>query len=176
MAEPMVLFADANTQVAPVCPGGTTQTVGTSGIPLESPVCPARAMQAEERQGLALRALAGTFTITQLAQDAGVSRKFVYQQASLAQQALDEAFIPQTPDERVLAYLPVTKTWLRQVTLSLVLACHSSYRGVIDFFGDCLDQSISLGTIHNIVSAAAARAHVYNSQQSLANEIGRAHV
>jgi hypothetical protein len=102
----MALVADANTQLVPVCP--------------------ARAMQAEERQGLALQALAGTFTITQLADDAGVSRKFVYQQVSLAQEALDEAFTPETPDERVLFELRVTKAWLRQVVISLVLTCRSS--------------------------------------------------
>ena len=82
MAQPMALVADANTQFAPAGP--------------------ARAMSAEQRQGLALQALAGTFTITQLADDAGVSRKFVYQQVSLAQEALDEAFVPETPDDRVL--------------------------------------------------------------------------
>jgi hypothetical protein len=149
MAQPMALVADANTQLAPACP--------------------ARTLGAEQRQGLALQALAGTFTITQLADDAGVSRKFVYQQVSLAQEALDEAFAPETPNERLLGELPVTKAWLRQVVVSLVLTCHSPYRGIIDFFGECLNQSISLGTIHNIVHAAVAQARLYNEQQSLAN-------
>jgi hypothetical protein len=148
MAQPMALVADANTQLVPACP--------------------ARAMQAEERQGLALRALAGTFTITQLADDAGVSRKFVYQQVSLAQQALDEAFTPETPDQRVLFELPVTKAWLRQVVLSLVLTCHAPYRGILAFCGACLNQSLSLGTIPNIVDDAVAQARLYNERQSLA--------
>ena len=149
MAQPMALVADANTQFAPAGP--------------------ARAMPAEERQGLALRALAGTFTITQLADDAGVSRKFVYQQVSVAQEALDEAFTPETPDDRVLGELRVTKAWLRQVVLSLLLSCHAPYRGIIDHFVACLNQSISLGTIYNIVHDAVAQARVYNEQQSLAN-------
>ena len=145
----MALVADANTQLVPACP--------------------ARALQAEQRQGLALQALAGTFTITQLADDAGVSRKFIYQQMSLAQEALDEAFTPETPDDRVLFELPVTKAWLRQVVVSLVLTCRSSYRGIREFFSACLDQSISVGTIYNIVHAAVAQARVYNERQSLAD-------
>ena len=149
MAQPMALVADANTQFAPAGP--------------------ARALPAEQRQGLALQALAGTFTITQLADDAGVSRKFVYQQMSVAQEALDEAFTPETPDDRVLGELRVTKAWLRQVVLSLLLSCHAPYRGIIDHFVDCLNQSISLGTIYNIVHDAVAQARVYNEQQSLAN-------
>ena len=148
MAQPMALVADANTQLAPACP--------------------ARALQAEQRQGLALQALAGTFTITQLADDAGVSRKFIYQQISLAQEALDEAFTPETPDDRVLGELRVTKAWLRQVVVSLVLTCRSSYRGIREFFSDCLDQSISLGTVSNTVHDAVAQARIYNERQSLA--------
>src|SRR5207245_26363 len=50
----------------------------------------------------------------------------------------------------------------------LVLTCRSSYRGIIEFFADCLDQAISLGTIHNIVRDAVAQARVCNDQQSLA--------
>ena len=44
------------------------------------------------------KALAGTRPITQLAHDYDVSRKFVYQQAAKAEQALDAAFAPTDPD------------------------------------------------------------------------------
>jgi hypothetical protein len=46
----------------------------------------------EERKALAVRALAGSEPITALADEEGVSRKFVYAQAGLANAALDEAF------------------------------------------------------------------------------------
>jgi hypothetical protein len=50
-----------------------------------------------------------------------VSRKFIYQQTHKACTALDEAFSSATPDEAVLFELAVTKTWLRQVIVGLML-------------------------------------------------------
>ena len=92
-----------------------------------------------------LQALAGTQTITALADDFAVSRKFVYQQADTAQAALDDAFTPSaTADDQVLFSLPVTKAWLRQATLGLTLICHSSYRGVVEFCRDLLDVDLSV--------------------------------
>lgn len=77
-----------------------------------------------------MEALSGQQPITQLAEEHQVSRKFVYAQKDKAQAALDEAFAAAGDDQQVLFYLPVTRGWLRQVVLSLVLVCHSSYRGV----------------------------------------------
>lgn len=53
--------------------------------------CPARCMEPAERKHLALQALGRTGTVTALAEEAEVSRKFVYQQIDIAQQALDRA-------------------------------------------------------------------------------------
>ena len=132
-------------------------------------ICPAKLLEPEERRDLALQALGGTVTITSLAEQAGVSRKFVYQQIDRAQQALAEAFAaPAADDDDVLFQLPVTKKWLRQHVLSLLLNCRSSYRGVINHFQDCLGWSIALGSIHNIVQDAVPRARALNSQPSLA--------
>jgi hypothetical protein len=86
-----------------------------------------------------------------LAQQHEVSRKYVYQQAHLAEKVLRRAFDPPADEERVLFYLPVTKTWLRQLVLALVVICHSSYRGVIELLRDFFDYSLSLCTVHNIV-------------------------
>src|SRR5712692_10496814 len=72
-----------------------------------------------ERRNLAIRALAGSATISDLAAQHGVSRKFVYQQTHKASLALDEVFASAAPDDAVLFELAVTKTWLRQLTLSL---------------------------------------------------------
>ena len=60
-------------------------------------------------------------------------------------------------------YWPVTKAWLRQAVLGLVLLCHSSYRGVIEFLRDRLDTRLCLGTVHNIVQAAVPRAQPMNA-------------
>jgi hypothetical protein len=133
--------------------------------------CPAKNLLASQRQQIGLHALAKSQTVTSLADDFDVSRKFVYQQAAIAQTALDEAFTPSTTDDdaRVLFHLPVTKAWLRQVTLALVLVCHSSYRGVVEFFRDILDVSTSVGTVHNVLSAAVEAARAANHSHDLAN-------
>ena len=129
---------------------------------------PAQSLRSDERQALALQALGGTFTITFLAEQADVSRKFVYQQVDIAQRALEEAFAIPAEDDDVLFHLPVTKRWLRQNVVSLLLNCRSSYRGVINHFHDCLGWHVALGTIHNIVRDAVPLACACNAQQSLA--------
>src|SRR4029077_18609536 len=69
---------------------------------------------------------------------------------------------------RVLFHLPVTKAWLRQLVLGLVLICHSSCRGVLELLRDLFDTSLSLATIHNIVHSAVPRAAQHNLRQDLA--------
>src|SRR5438270_893242 len=82
-----------------------------------------------QRQQLACAALAG-HSVSALAEEYQVSRKFVYQQLHQANDALDQAFTAPAGDaDTVLFSLPVTKDWLRQLVLGLVLICHSSLRG-----------------------------------------------
>src|SRR6188474_1347623 len=104
-----------------------------------------RPLSESDRKDLAIQALAGSETVSDLAARHGMSRKFVYQQTHKARAALDDAFSPATPDEAVLFELAVTKTWLRQVIVALPLICRSSYRGVIEFLRDLLGLSVSLG-------------------------------
>jgi hypothetical protein len=132
--------------------------------------CPAKALAPSQRLTIGLQAVAGTQTITGLADEFDVSRKFVYQQAATAQAALDEAFTTSATaaDDEVLFYLPVTKTWLRQAALGLTLICHSSYRGVVEFYRDLLDVKLSVGTVHDIVHDAIYKARPYNLGQNLA--------
>lgn len=130
--------------------------------------CAARALDGEHRQQLAVQVLARTEPVTELAKSHGVSRKFLYHQADKGAQALEQVFqSPPSDDEEVLFYLPVTRAWLRQVVLGLVLLCHSSFRGVIAFFADLLDQPIALGTVHNIVQEAVFEARRINAAQDL---------
>lgn len=131
--------------------------------------CVAKTLGPGERLSLGVQALAGAQSITGLANQAGVSRKFVYRQADIAQVALDDAFAASEDDDQVLFYLPVTKNWVKQATLGLTLICHSSYRGVHEFFRDLLDVSMSIGTVHNIVHDAIAKARPHNHNQNLAN-------
>ena len=130
--------------------------------------CPAKSLTPSQRSTIGLQALAGTQTITGLADEYDVSRKFVRQQATTAQAALQEAFnAAEAADDQVLFQLPITKNWLRQATLGLILICHSSYRGVHEFCRDLLGVNLSVGTVHNIVRDAVAQARPHNLGQDL---------
>jgi hypothetical protein len=115
---------------------------------------PAQRLLPAQRQDLAVQILAGTHPVAELARQHQVSRKFLYQQATTATDALTQAFDPAPAADDVLFSLPVTKTWLRQLVLALVLICHSPYRAVVELLRDLFDWKISLGTVHNIVHGA----------------------
>jgi hypothetical protein len=123
-----------------------------------------------QRRGLALEALAGSETVSQLAQQHEVSRKFIYQQAAKAEEAIDEAFrfAPRSDDEAIF-HLPVSKDWLRQLILGLTLICHSSIRGVTELLRDVFDYPLSVGTVHAILVDAVEQARLYNNQQELSS-------
>ena len=129
--------------------------------------CPAKQLAPQQRRDLAIQVLAGTETVSELAREHELSRKFLYQQVHTAQQALDSAFAPVLRSEEVLFYLPVTKSWLRQLVLALVFICHSSTRGVVELLRDVFDYRISLGTVHNIVHSPVAHARRINQQYDL---------
>jgi hypothetical protein len=129
--------------------------------------CPAKALPPSQRLQIGLQALAQTHTVTGLADAFDVSRKFVYQQIAIADRALDDAFAPQASDDEVLFYLPVTKRWLCQLILGLVLICHSALRGVVELLRDLFDYPVSVGTVFNIVNSAVAPAKEHNRAQDL---------
>lgn len=131
--------------------------------------CTAKTLGPGERLALGVQALAEHQTITSLADEHDVSRKFVYQQRDIAQTALEDAFASTDADDNVLYHLPVTKNWLRQAALGLTLICHSSYRGVHEFFRDLLGVNMAVGTVHNIVHDAIDKARPLNRNQNLAN-------
>src|SRR5208282_2814820 len=128
----------------------------------------AKQLLPQQRQDLAIQVLAGAETVSDLARQHEVSRKFLYQQVHTAEQALSQAFAPPpTPPDKVLFYLLVTKAWLRQLVLGLVLICHSSTRGVVELLRDLFDYRISLGSVHNIVHSPVPDARRINQQYDL---------
>ena len=137
-------------------------------LPLDSPrTSPASQLAAPARQQLALAALTGV-PISHLAADHHVSRKFIYQQLDKAHQGIDLAFNPPASPQDLLFWLPVTKPWLQQLVLGLVLVCHSSLRSAGELLSDLFDYPISLGTVHNILQQAIAKAEPLNQQPTLA--------
>jgi len=127
----------------------------------------AAGLPGSDRKDLAIEALAGSATVSDLAVRHGVSRKFVYQQTHKARAALDDAFSSATPDDEVLFELAVTKAWLRQVIVALTLICRSSYRGVVEFVRDLLSVPVSIGCVHDVLQAATRQASTINHDQDL---------
>ena len=126
-------------------------------------------LQPRHRQQIAVKVLSQQEPIIQIAKEKQVSRKFVYQQKAIAKLALDKAFEKKEPEEEVLYSLPITHQWIFQFILALILICHCSYRGVKEILRDLFDYSISIGTIHNRVSAAVSKARKINQTQDLSS-------
>ena len=76
----------------------------------------------DARKALAILSLSKAEPI--LADREGVSRQFLYRQKRNAVEALDEALAAR--DDDIVFHLPVTEGWLSQLTLALILVCHSS--------------------------------------------------
>jgi hypothetical protein len=127
----------------------------------------AATLPADTRQQIAIEALSKTKPISHLATDYEVSRKFVYEQSEKAKLALNASFEPTIPDEQVLFHLPITKSWLFQLMLGLVLICHSSLRGVVELLRDVFDIAISASTVRNRLNTAAEQANAINVAQDL---------
>ena len=127
----------------------------------------ATSLSPDTRQEIGIQVLSRSQPISHIAATHQVSRKFVYQQGDKAQQALDESFAPSKGDNEVPFHLPVTKNWLYQLILGLVLICHCSYRGVVELFRDLFDTSISVGTVRNRLQAATEQAVELNQSEDL---------
>ena len=127
----------------------------------------AASLSPDARQEIGIQILSRSHPISHIAAAHQVSRKFVYQQGDKAQQALDESFSPSQGDDDVLFHLPVTKNWLFQLILGLVLICHSSYRGVVELLRDLFDTSVSVGTVYNRLQDTVEKAAEINQSQDL---------
>jgi hypothetical protein len=122
-------------------------------------------MPAHKRKDLAILALTKVAQVTQLSEQHGISRQFIYRQKHMAEQAIEQAFA--TNKAEVLFHLPVTPQWLDQLILALTLICRSSCRGVKELLRDMFGLSINIGTIHNRLQFAAAQAQAINRAQDL---------
>ena len=91
---------------------------------------PAITMNATEKKLLGLQSLQQQTTISSLAKQSQVSRKFVNSQKNKIVVAVEHVFEPPVYHEPLLFNLPVTQSWLQQFVLSLVFDGHASFRGV----------------------------------------------
>jgi hypothetical protein len=124
-------------------------------------------MPPDARRRLALGALGGV-PVCRLARSHHVSARFVRRQRSLAAAALDRAFSPPPPPrQRVLFHLPVTKAWVEQLCLALLLVGHCSIRGAHEILRDVFDVRKSTGSICALARRAAAGAKAIDASQDL---------
>ena len=116
---------------------------------------PAQQMSNQQRKDIALQVIRKKATVTDIAKNHGVSRKFVGQQKDKTISAIDQAFEERGPEkDNVLFYLPVTKAWIAQFVLCLMLYGRVSFRGIQHVLKDIFDYNLSVGGIHNICDDA----------------------
>lgn len=140
-----------------------------TGVRPQTSASSARLLTPQQRLDLALGTLRREGSVTGLAAEAGVSRKFVYAQKGRAMEGLTEAFSPEALPEDFVCWIPITKPWLRRATLSAAIHCHGSERGIAQHLKAIVspDLPISGPTVHNILHEAAATAKALNEKQGL---------
>ena len=131
---------------------------------------PAKQMTNQQKKRCALQAMNNDATVTKIAKQHKVSRKFVNFQKSKATAAIDQAFGETAFDEdKVLYHLPVTKAWIKQLALCLMLHGRASFRGIRQIMKDALDYDISPSSVHNITADAKQSAAHINMNQDLSS-------
>ena len=137
-----------------------------------SPESAAMQMSGTTRAELALDALKKSKPITALSDAYNVSRQFIHKQKNKAVDSINKVFSNadiKSGDEKILFNIPVTKSWVKQIILSLILNCRSSFRGVQKTLLDVMDYSISLGSVFNVYSDAVQASQAINDSENLDN-------
>lgn len=127
-----------------------------------------RRISQECKQSIGLQAITEN-NISQVAQRHQVSRNTVYTQKNRIQTAVNDAFMTSEAEDRVLFNMPVTKPFLQQVVLGILLICKGSYRNAQMFLTNLFDTDMSIGTIFNIHDAACHKAAEINGSYNLAS-------
>lgn len=129
--------------------------------------CHAKSMSNADKKSLAIKSITGEQTISSIANDYQVSRKFVNNQKQKILTAVNEAFDEKEDGDKVLYQIPVTKNWLKQCVISFALDCRSSVRGIIKSMKNLFDFNCSLGNICNIIQSVVPDAKHINENQDL---------
>lgn len=85
-----------------------------------------RRLSPECKKSIGLQAISGN-NVSHVAQLHQVCRNTVYSQKLLAQVAMNDAFREPATDDQVLFNLSVTRDFLHQVVLGILLTCKASY-------------------------------------------------
>ena len=123
-------------------------------------------LTSDTKTTIALDSLSG-IGINRTARKNEVCRNTVYALKDKAISAINDLFVDRD-DHSVLFYLPVSRAFIHQVVLALILICKSSYRDVMQFIHDIFDLPVSLGNVAKIVDIASHRAESINRSYDLA--------
>jgi hypothetical protein len=128
---------------------------------------PAFSLNGQARKELALQSIIKKQTIKELADINNVSRQFIHEQKNKLLTAVNEEFTETVEENKILFHLPVTKNWLEQFVIALVLDCRATYSGVMKAMKNLLDYTLSLGSISRVVKSAIKKAKQINAKQIL---------
>ena len=117
------------------------------------------------KRAMALQAIGRRQTMADLSRHFACSRTTVYQQQKRALDAVANAF--EESDEETLFSVAVTPSCLHKMVVALCFICRSSYRGILYFLESMFGFSLSLGSVFNILEAAADKAAVLNDAYDL---------
>ena len=132
--------------------------------------CNAKCLSADSRHYLGLASIKAKQTITELSKDFNVSRKFIHKIKNKLLDMLSQAFEQgDALNKELLFNVPVTKSWIEQLILSIKMHCKGSRREVQSVIKDMLDYNISVGRIQNVITAAEQKAKIANTDEDLSN-------
>jgi transposase-like protein len=139
----------------------------TFQLPMKTaiPTCHVKRIPLTTKCEMALQAIGGQKTITEISKNHQCSRTTVHAQKRRALEGAANAF-SQT-DEEVLFTIAVTKSFIRTMVVALRLVCGSSYRWIMFFLQSVFGHSISLGSVFNILDVTADKAQSINDSYAL---------
>jgi hypothetical protein len=114
---------------------------------------------------MALQAIRRQQSITDIARDFHCSRTTVHAQKNRALEAAANEF--RDADDELLFTIPVTRSFIHQVVVGLFCMCNSGYRGIMSFLRNVFDYPLALGSVFNILDAAADKAAALNEAYEL---------
>lgn len=127
----------------------------------------AKSMSNSDKKSLAIQAMTGEKPVSAIAAAHQVSRQFVSNQKQKIMLAINDIFNDEVDEDKILYKIPVTKNWIKQCIISLVLDCRSSLRGAMKFTKNILDYYLSLGNVFNAIQSAVPVAKEINETQDL---------
>jgi hypothetical protein len=126
-------------------------------------------LSTHSKKQIALEALSND-NLSEVARTHEVTRKTARKQKTVALDSIDNAFSKKTNDsEKVLFYIPVTKTYIKMIITLLFVICKASIRDTKAFVEYAFDHQISVGHIAQTLDEATAKAGVVNQSYNLSS-------